>query len=128
MSSVLNEEEKLLLEAMQSDSPVAKDKTQKQQQNTKKKAKDAKKQAKAQARKKAKAQAKKKAKALAKGKKAMAKEEEEEVNEEVAVQLQKIYRKKRRNVCVSDAYHNAEKAATEAGLSPDTCKKIARDA
>ena len=48
MSSVLNEEEKLLLEAMQSDSPVAKDKTQKQQQNTKKKAKDAKKQVKAQ--------------------------------------------------------------------------------
>ena len=55
-------------------------------------------------------------------------EEEEEADEEVAVQLQKIYRKKRRNVCVSDAYHNAEKAAAEAGLSPDTAKKIARDA
>jgi hypothetical protein len=150
MSSVLNEEEKLLLEAMQSDSPVAKDKTQKQQQNFKKKTKEAKKQAKAQAKKKAKAQARKKAKALAKTKKkAMAKEEEEEVNEEeseeesgeeseeedveepdeeIAVELDKIMKKKRRNVCVSDAYHSAEKAAYDAGMSPDTSKKIARAA
>ncbi len=151
MSSVLNEEEKLLLEAMQSDSPVAKDKTQKQQENFKKKTKEAKKQAKAQARKKAKAQAKKKAKALAKEKKAMAKaeEEEEEVNEEeseeesgeeseeadveepneeIAVDLDKFMKNKRRHVCVSDAYHLAEKAAYDAGMSPDTSKKIARAA
>ena len=151
MSSVLTEEEKLLLEAMQSDSPVAKDKTQKQQENFKKKTKEAKKQAKAQARKKAKSQAKKKAKALAKEKnKAMAKAgEEEEVNdeeseeesgeeseeedveepgEEIAVELEKLMKKKRRNVCVSDAYHSAEKAAHEAGMSPNTSKKIARSA
>ena len=79
----------------------------------------------------------------------MAKEEEEEINEEeseeesgeeseeedveepgeeIAVELEKLMKKKRRNVCVSDAYHSAEKAAYEAGMSPNTSKKIARTA
>ncbi len=55
-------------------------------------------------------------------------EDVEEPNEEIAVELDKIMKKKRRNVCVSDAYHLAEKAAYDAGMSPDTSKKIARAA
>jgi multidrug efflux pump subunit AcrA (membrane-fusion protein) len=151
-SSLLTKAEAKIVDSIKDDSPLAATASQRQQENSKKKeakakakdAKHAKKKAKAQAKKakaqakKAKAQAKKKAKAQAKQSSSVeeeegeenAEEEEEEIDEEIYEEIadEKVERGKRRHRCTSSAYHNAEKAAMEAGMSPDTSKKIARTA